>query len=100
MICEVCSQAIAPERLQAVPGVKMCTKCTMAKGDVPRVKGRNVYEHKTAGAVQVLSPEAFERANNADPRGFGKEGVTNGKVDGGRERDRRNRNYQGYSNDL
>lgn len=70
MNCADCRQPIPEARVQAVPGVTRCVKC-QAPHDA-RVKGRVVYDHKTAGAVEVLSPRAFDAAQRADPRAPGK----------------------------
>ncbi len=66
--CAKCGVEIPAERVQAVPGTVLCTACTAASGDVPRVLGINVYEHKTAGAIEVVTPAAFFETNRLDPR--------------------------------
>jgi len=68
--CKNCQQPIPTARLEAVPGTVHCVQC-QARQDV-RVKGRVVYDHKTAGALEVLTPAAFEAAQQADPRAPGK----------------------------
>lgn len=70
MNCEICQQPIPTARLQAVPETTRCVKCQSSQDT--RVKGRVVYDHKTAGAVEVLSPQAFDAAQRADPRSPGK----------------------------
>lgn len=70
MNCAGCRQPIPEARLQAVPGTTRCVKCQGSQDT--RVKGRVVYDHKTAGAVEVLSPQAFDAAQRADPRAPGK----------------------------
>lgn len=70
MNCEGCRQPIPEARLQAVPEATHCVRC-QAQKDV-RVKARVVYDHKTAGEIEVLTPQAFEAAQKADPRAPGK----------------------------
>lgn len=74
MNCARCDKEIPAERLEALPDTKYCVPCVMKEGDVPMKKGRMVFNHKTAGEIEVLSPEAYERANDMDPRGYFKRG--------------------------
>lgn len=97
MKCEACNNLIPEERLAALPGTRRCVACS----DTRRVKGRVVYDHKTAGAVEVLSPETFDAAQCADPRSqrwSGREDLSDSSRL--RQKDKANRGYQGYSNDL
>lgn len=68
--CVRCSKEIPPERLEAMPEATMCVPCLVAEGDVPQVKGRMCFDHKTAGEIQILSPKLYERLNDLDPRGY------------------------------
>jgi hypothetical protein len=38
----------------------MCVSCLKATGDVPAKKGRLVFDHKTGGQLEVLSPQQFK----------------------------------------
>lgn len=62
--CGDCGNPIPLERLEAVPGTKLCVEC--ARTGVAKVKGRIVYEQKTGGFVEVLSPESFDAANRSE----------------------------------
>ncbi len=70
MNCQDCRQPIPAARLEAVPGATHCVAC-QAPHDA-RLKARTVYDHKTAGAIEVLTPQAFDAAQRADPRSPGK----------------------------
>jgi Prokaryotic dksA/traR C4-type zinc finger len=60
MNCVDCEQPIPEERLTALPDTVRCTRCQAAAGDVPRVRGRLVWEHKTAPGLQLFTPDSFE----------------------------------------
>ncbi len=81
MGCMRCGKEIPPERLEALPTATMCVPCVVADGDVPTVKGRMVYDHKTAGEVQILPAKLYERLNDLDPRGYYKSRTTQGEKD-------------------
>lgn len=74
MDCARCDQPIPPERLEILPDTKVCVACVMKDGDVPMKKGRMAYGHKTAGEIDIMSPEQYERVNDLDPRGYFKRG--------------------------
>ncbi len=63
--CKGCGRPIPPERLEALPEATRCVECVRAGGD-PRVRGRNVYDHKTGGSAEVLSAEQFQAAKRAE----------------------------------
>ncbi len=65
MNCTRCKQPIAPERLVAVPDTTMCVPCLRASGDVKLKKGRMAYDHKTGGALEVVSEEQLNRMKEA-----------------------------------
>jgi Prokaryotic dksA/traR C4-type zinc finger len=60
MNCVHCNKPIPQERLDAIPDATTCVSCLKATGDVPRKKGRLVFDHKTGGQIEVLSPNQFE----------------------------------------
>lgn len=74
MNCNRCDKPIPPERLEAMPNAVMCVPCLVATGDVPMPKGRMVFSHKTAGEIEILPAEAYDRLNDLDPRGYYKSG--------------------------
>lgn len=39
----------------------MCVSCLKRAGDVPQKRGRLVFDHKTGGQLEVLSPQQFEK---------------------------------------
>ena len=79
MNCVKCDKPIPEARLEAMPNATMCVPCLVADGDVPVPKGRMVFSHKTAGEIEILSSEAYERANAMDPRGYYKGRTTQGE---------------------
>lgn len=79
MNCLKCDKPIPPERLEAMPDASMCVPCLMSEGDVPVPKGRMVYSHKTAGEIEILPAQLYERINELDPRGYFKNRTTQGK---------------------
>jgi hypothetical protein len=63
-MCIGCGKPIPFERLVAVPGALHCVPCLRAKGDAPKVKGTMVYDQKTGGRCEVMSPEAYQRLHS------------------------------------
>lgn len=57
MICG-CGKPV--EKARADLGLKICKACAFAIPDRPKVKGRMVYGHKTAGSIEILSAESWE----------------------------------------
>ena len=57
MIC-VCGKPV--EKAREELGFKICKACAFAMPDRPKVKGRMVYGHKTAGTIEILSAESWE----------------------------------------
>lgn len=70
--CLGCGQPIPPERLEAIPDAVKCVPCLKKSGDVALKRGRMVYDHKTAGALEVCSGEQLQRMrelpNNIEER--------------------------------
>lgn len=48
------------EKAREELGFKICKACAFALPDRPKVKGRMVYGHKTAGTIEILSAESWE----------------------------------------
>jgi hypothetical protein len=57
MICG-CGKTVEKARQEL--GFKICKACAFAMPDRPKVKGRMVYGHKTAGTIEILSAESWE----------------------------------------
>jgi hypothetical protein len=57
MICG-CGKIV--EKAREELGFKICKACAFAMPDRPKVKGRMVYGHKTAGTIEILSAESWE----------------------------------------
>lgn len=57
MNCHICNDPIEAERLNL--GLSKCKSCAFDYPD-PKLKGAMVYGHKTAGALNVMSPDAFD----------------------------------------
>lgn len=67
-LCEICKCEIPAERLSALPDTTRCVVCVKAAGD-PRVKGRMVFEHKTAPVINVMPISQFEETQKQARRG-------------------------------
>ena len=52
-----CGNVIPPERSEI--GLKICVRCAERVG-TPKVKGRMVFGHKTAGTIEIMSAESYE----------------------------------------
>ena len=48
------------EQARADLGLKICKARAFALPDRPKVKGRMVYGHKTAGTIEILSAQSWE----------------------------------------
>lgn len=53
-----CGKIVEWEREEL--GFKICKACAFALPDRPKVKGRMVYGHKTAGSIEILSASSWE----------------------------------------
>lgn len=70
MICISCYSDIEEARLEALPDTNVCSCCAhKGAGQKPKVKGVMVFGHKTAGAIQVISPESFKEWKKYNPYG-------------------------------
>lgn len=78
MNCEFCEKPIPEERLEAKPDATSCVPCLVKNGDVDLKKGRMVFNHKTAGEIEILSSKRFEEVNSLDPRGYGRRSPLDG----------------------
>lgn len=68
MNCTKCSQKIPKQRLDAVPGTRVCVNCSeeQAKGAV------DIVYHKTGNTIQIMDKEDADAINKAARRtGFG-----------------------------
>ena len=55
--CSCCSEAI--ESARAELGLRVCLSCAKRGVSQSRYMGAQVYEHKTAGFLQVMLPDTF-----------------------------------------
>ena len=55
--CPCCSQAIEAARVEL--GLKVCLRCAKNGKHQGRYLGAMVFEHKTAGALQIMNAETF-----------------------------------------
>ena len=76
MNCNVCNKPIPPERLEAMPSATKCVPCLVKEGDVPTKVGHMVYNHKTAGEIEILDKNTLAEINRLDPRGYNKTTIT------------------------
>lgn len=73
MECTGCPRDIEPERLEALPTTKICSRCAR-EINVPRPHGILCFDGKTGGTLQVVSKENFAdyRRNNPYGRNTGR----------------------------
>jgi len=64
MECVNCYKPVAPARVAA--GYNYCMSCAE---HVPQVKGVMCWGHKTAGEMQVVSPDQFNEHRKYSPYG-------------------------------
>lgn len=70
MICITCNNSIEDERIEALPTTRVCSACARKGAEQkPKPKGVMIYGHKTAGAIQILSPENFAEHRRYNPYG-------------------------------
>jgi len=70
MNCVFCTNLIETERLEVLPTTKVCSCCARnGVGQKAKPKGVMIYGHKTAGAIQILSPENFAEHRRYNPYG-------------------------------
>ena len=55
--CSCCSESI--EDVRAELGLRVCMSCAKRGVSQSRYMGAQVYEHKTAGFLQVMLPDTF-----------------------------------------
>tara|TARA_Y100001937_G_C6874190_1_gene221924 strand:- start:261 stop:500 length:240 start_codon:yes stop_codon:yes gene_type:complete len=48
------------EKARQALNLKLCKSCAFSLPDVPPVKGRMVYSHKTGAEIEIMSAESFE----------------------------------------
>jgi len=64
MECIHCFKPVMPARIEA--GYNYCMACAQ---HVPKVKGVMCFGHKTAGEMQVVTPEQFSEHRKYNPYG-------------------------------
>ena len=70
MNCVRCGNPLSPERMEALPGAVTCVPCVKASGDVPTRMGYMVFDHKTAGNINIVSQKQLDNINRLDRRGY------------------------------
>ncbi len=63
----ICGSSIEPERLAY--GLTICKRCAFAGRDQPKYKGMMIFNHKTGGDCQVMSPDDFADHRRLCPYG-------------------------------
>ena len=53
-----CGKNVEEERAKF--GLKICKACAFSLPDRPKVKGRMVYGHKTAGSIEIMSAQSWD----------------------------------------
>lgn len=61
-----CGKPIEPERLEF--NLRSCFRCASAQPQ-SKPKGIMLYGHKTAGEIQIVSPEAYDDYRKYNPCG-------------------------------
>ena len=66
--CVRCNNVVEAERLRVLPETCICTICAK-QVNVPKMKGYMSFGHKTAGEVQVVTPDEFKVYRKYQPYG-------------------------------
>jgi hypothetical protein len=60
MNCRTCENKIESERLEVLPNTLFCSSCAHKHNIVKPRLGRMVFDHKTGGTLQIMSPQSFK----------------------------------------
>jgi hypothetical protein len=66
MECRVCTREIEIPRVEL--GFLICLSCAKNGYAEPRKKGYMAYDHKTAGTIQIVSPEMYDEYKRVSAR--------------------------------
>lgn len=80
--CACCSQTIEVARVEL--GLKVCLRCAKHGRHQGVYKGAMVFEHKTAGALQIMNAETFTDFKAKTSRRGQSSALRNVMVAGGR----------------
>jgi hypothetical protein len=69
-LCSECGEPIPKARLEAMPNTTLCVPCKVALGDEPPKLGHMVFNHKTGGVCEIVSPQTLNEINRLDRRGY------------------------------
>ena len=64
MNCTKCQNKINPLRVKALPKTNVCVECS----NIEAVSGFMVYDHKTAGTINICSQEVAEEIRRLGDR--------------------------------
>lgn len=59
-LCCKCKDPIPVERLAAIPGTSICRECLDEQGDVEKLQGVMLWEHKTAPFIAISNPQSIQ----------------------------------------
>lgn len=62
MNCKICESVIPEGRLKAVPGTKVCVKCS----ETERYGSVNIINHKTGNEIQIIKDKKLAEKINKD----------------------------------
>lgn len=79
--CRTCGEELSAGRLAAMPNAVQCVPCLQANGDVEKVAGHMVWDHKTAPVIEIGTDLAQNRPTAHPRQGKGTIGLTNLKFD-------------------
>lgn len=68
MDCTGCDSQIEPERLEALPATKICSRCAR-NINIPRPHGILCFDGKTGGTLQIVSKDNFTDYRRHNPYG-------------------------------
>jgi len=68
--CKYCNQPIPEGRVEALPNIQTCLPCKQEHEGEQRIMGHMVYNHKTGGEIQVVTPQQFDDLQRLNRRGY------------------------------
>lgn len=74
MICRTCGVQLSAIRLKAMPNAVQCVKCVEVNGDEPKLRGKMIWDHKTAPYIEIgtrLAAEGEPKVNFASVKDSG-----------------------------
>jgi len=80
--CKCCSESIEDARVEL--NLKVCLSCAKRGVSQIRYMGAQIYEHKTAGYLQIMQPDAYTDFKSKTSRKGQSSALRNVLVGGGR----------------